>query len=123
MAIKPQSAKAKGRKFQQWVRDQILKEFPNLHPDDVRSTSMGAGGEDIQLSPAARQFLPLSIECKSKAKNSVYGLYDQAVANAPKGMEPTLFIKADRRKPLAVMDAEKFLQLMRKLCLGRTRLP
>jgi len=47
--LKPQSAKAKGRKLQQWVRDQILQRFPTLSTDDVRSTSMGASGEDVQL--------------------------------------------------------------------------
>ena len=41
MAIKPQSAKAKGRRHQQWVRDKILALFPKLEPDDVRSTGMG----------------------------------------------------------------------------------
>jgi len=53
--IKTQSAKAKGRKLQQWVRNVILELIHTLEPDDVKSTSMGAGGEDVQLSPAARE--------------------------------------------------------------------
>ena len=49
------SSKAKGRLGQQEVRDKILKTFPELEPDDVRSTAMGQSGEDIQLSPRARK--------------------------------------------------------------------
>jgi len=30
-------------------------------------------------------------------------------------MEPILFMKADRQKPLAIMDASYFLDLMRKV--------
>ena len=62
--MKAQSAKAKGRKLQQVVRDGVLKRFPSLEPDDVRSTSMGAGGEDVQLSPVARRLFPYQVECK-----------------------------------------------------------
>ena len=57
-AIKPASAKQKGRLMQQWVRDKILYWNPELRPDDVRSTSMGSGGEDIQLSTKAREMFP-----------------------------------------------------------------
>ena len=41
--MKPQSAKQKGRKLQQWVRDKLI-ELLDIHPENVRSTSMGAGG-------------------------------------------------------------------------------
>jgi hypothetical protein len=36
---------------------------------------MGATGEDLLLSPAARRQLPISLECKSRASISVYGFY------------------------------------------------
>ena len=47
--MKPQSAKQKGRKLQQWVRDKLI-ELLDIHPENVKSTSMGAGGEDVILS-------------------------------------------------------------------------
>ena len=108
--MKPQSAKAKGRSLQNYVRDKLLALFPSLEPDDVRSCSMGANGEDIQLSPAARKLFPYSIECKSLARSAVYGLYDQAVANAGKHT-PLLILKINRRKPLAILDLDDFLKL------------
>jgi hypothetical protein len=113
MAIKPSSAKAKGRKHQQWVRDKSYEIFPQLEEGDVRSTSMGAGGEDLQLSPAARKLLPLSIECKAFKSFAIYKVVEQAEANAPKGAEPIAIIKGDRKRPLAVIDAEFFLKLMK----------
>jgi hypothetical protein len=112
--MKPSSAKAKGRLLQQWVRDKILLFFPKLLPDDVRSTSMGAGGEDIQLSPAARSVFPFSVECKNLASSAVYRLYEQAEANAGKHV-PLLILKANRKRPLAIVDAEWFIVATTKL--------
>lgn len=107
--MKPSSAKAKGRKLQQWTRDQILKRYLCLEPDDVRSTSMGASGEDILLSPAARKLLPLSFECKNLNSMAFYKWYDQAVINCPKKAEPIVVAKANHRKPVVIIDAEYFL--------------
>jgi hypothetical protein len=38
---------------------------------------------------------------------------EQAEANAPKGAEPVAIIKGDRKKPLAVIDAEYFFKMMK----------
>jgi len=109
----PSSAKQKGRLHQQWCRDKILYHNPELSLDDVRSTSMGAGGEDVQLSSAARVKFPYQIECKSKAAYSVYKDYAQASEHG--SCEPLLIIKANRMKPLAIVDAEHFIFLVRTL--------
>lgn len=110
--MKPQSSKAKGRKFQQQIRDLILQYWPTLQPDDVRSTSMGSGGEDVQLSPAARLILPYQIECKAKARAQVYTWYEQAKEHGD--YQPLVFIKQDRHRPLVVLDAEHFLSLLKE---------
>ncbi len=110
--MKAQSAKAKGRKLQQAVRDVILATFPKLEPDDVRSTSMGAGGEDVQLSPAARKVFPYSVECKNLAKIAVFNYYEQATGHGD--YEPLVVIKQNRSKPLAVVDLDHFMALVRK---------
>ena len=109
--MKTASGKAKARKLQQMVRDKILEAFPMLEPDDCKSTSMGAGGEDVQLSPAARRLFPYSVECKARASISVYAWYQQAKTNAPKGMEPLLVIKQNYGKPLVVVDLEHYMEL------------
>ena len=109
--MKTSSCKAKGRNLQKWVRDLILESFPSLEADDVRSTSMGAGGEDVQLSPAARKLFPYSVECKSVEKLNVWAAYEQAEANSGEH-EPLLVMKKNRKKPLVVIDAEAFVKLL-----------
>lgn len=110
--MKPSSAKTKGRMLQQWIRDKILETFPNLKPDDVRNTSSGAQGEDVQLSSAARELFPFQIECKNLAKIAVYKFYEQAQTHGEH--EPLVFIKQNRSKPLVLMDAEAFFKLVNK---------
>ena len=110
--LTPQSAKAKGRRLQQWVRDRLLEIAPELHKDDVKSTSMGAGGEDVQLSPAARKIYPIQIECKNKATYSVYKDYRQAQEHGKH--TPVLIIKQNDAEPLAVVDADWFFRLLER---------
>ena len=109
--MNPQSAKAKGRKFQQQVRDLLLENAPELEPDDIRSTSMGCGGEDLQFSPAARRRYGISIECKNQEKLNVWSAFEQAEANSG-NHEPVLFMKKNRKKPVVVIDAEYFISLL-----------
>jgi len=110
--MKTSSAKQKGRLLQQLVRDTILKHFPNLGERDVRSTSMGAGGEDVQLSEAGLKSFAYSIECKNLAKVAVYKFYEQATTHG--SAEPLVVIKQNRSKPLAIVDLEHFIDLVRK---------
>jgi len=74
---------------------------------------MGAGGEDVQLSPAARKLIPFSIECKSRKSVAVYSYMDQAKDNCPSGAEPLVVVKADRKDPLVILDADYFIRNMR----------
>lgn len=114
VGIKTQSKKQKARLLQQHVRDTILRHNPELEPDDVKSTGMGQSGEDIQLSPYARKFVPLSFECKSRAAFAFYKDLDQAKANCKEGLEPVLVCKANRKKPVAIVDLEYFINLIRE---------
>ena len=111
--MKPQSAKAKGRKLQQWVRN-LLIETLDIRPEDIRSCSMGAGGEDVIMARSAREKFPFSVEAKNVERLNVYEAYDQACANSG-DYEPLLIMKKNSKKPLAVMDAETFVKLIKKL--------
>ena len=114
MAISTAARKAKGRSLQNKIKKSVLKHFPTLEEDDVVSTSMGKGGEDVQLSPAARKVFPYSVEAKKHKSFAVYGPYEQASANSG-SYEPLLVIEGDRKKPLAIVDFEHFMQLARKV--------
>lgn len=95
--------------MQKIVRDLILTYFPTLEPDDVKSTSMGASGEDVQLSPAARKLFPYQIECKSKATSQIHTYYKQATTHG--SHEPLVVVKKDRDIPLAIVSLEYFMKL------------
>ena len=110
--MKTQSAKAKGRKLQQWVRDQLIEQL-DVHPEDIESRSMGAGGEDLIMARAAREKFPMSIECKNQEKVNVWEAYKQAEDNSGK-YEPVVVIKRNKVKPLVVVDAEYFVSLFNK---------
>ena len=48
--MKTRSAKNKGKRLQNSVRDILLETFKDqLEPDDIKSTTMGESGEDIKL--------------------------------------------------------------------------
>ncbi len=111
--MKTSSAKNKGRLFQQLVRDRICKLLKpyGVVAEDVKSTSMGVSGVDVQLSPFAKQFLPIAVECKSHARMAIYSLWEQAVSNASQGVKPVLFIKANQKEPLAVLSLDDYMYL------------
>jgi hypothetical protein len=112
--MKPQSAKAKGRNLQKWVRERLLTLFPQLEEDDVRSTSMGNQGEDVQLSPAARKLIPVVIECKNLAKFVGYTYMSQATMHLKSkdiNITPIVVIKANHQRPLVIVDAEYFFNM------------
>ena len=107
--MKTQSAKAKGRRFQQWVRDKLIESL-GIHPEDIESRSMGAGGEDLIMARAAREKFPYSIECKNVEKLNVWEAYEQAKSNCG-DYEPIVVMKKNGKTPLVVIDAEYFVQL------------
>ena len=73
---------------------------------------MGAGGADVKLSPLAQDLIPFQFECKSLAKIAVYQFYDQA--NTHGTHEPVVVMKQNQRKPLVVIDAEAFFDIISK---------
>lgn len=107
--MKPQSAKAKGRLLQQWVRDKLI-EMLDVHPEDIESRSMGAGGEDLIMARAARKKFPMSIECKNVEKLNIWDAYEQASANCG-DYQPIVVMKKNGKKPLVVVDAEYYINL------------
>ena len=110
--MKPRSAKNKGKRLQNKVRDLILEKFNSkLEPDDVRSITMGDSGEDILLSPAARRLFPFSVECKNQEKLNIWDALDQAEGNCGKHT-PLVIFKRNRSKTYAVLEFKELLKLL-----------
>jgi len=114
VANTPASRKAKGRKFQQYVRDCLLEAFQQLEEDDIKSTGMGQAGEDLQLSPAARRHIPYSFECKNQETVSLWSWWGQAKANA-KTHNAALVIKSNHKDPVVVLEYEHFVAIIKEL--------
>ena len=111
--MKTQSAKAKGRKLQKWMRELLIEKL-DIHPEDIESRSMGAGGEDLIMARAAREKFPMSVECKNQEKVNIWESYKQAEENS-KDYEPIVVIKRNNSKPLVLVDAEYFVSMFKKL--------
>ena len=110
--MKPRSAKNKGKRLQNKVRDLILEKFNSkLESDDVRSITMGESGEDILLSPAARKIFPFSVECKSQERLSIWEALEQAEDNSGNHI-PLLIFKRNRSKTYAVLEFDELLKLL-----------
>jgi hypothetical protein len=109
--MKPRSAKNKGKRLQNKVRDIILEKFDKLEPDDVRSITIGDSGEDILLSPAARRLFPFSVECKNQEALNIWSSLEQAENNSGKHT-PLVIFKRNRSKTYAVLEFKELLQLL-----------
>ncbi len=105
-------AKAKGYKLQHLLVDKLRKKYPILDEQDILSTPSAIRGEDVWLSATAKTLIPYSFEAKARAKMAVYEFYAQAVSNS-NGREPVVVIKQDRSKPLAIIDLDHFLGLLK----------
>ena len=108
------AAKAKGRGGQNEIRDKLLETFPEFEPDDIKSTTMGDTGEDIQLSPAARKKMPNTIEVKRR-KSGMKMAYDYIEQASKHGKgEPVVFFRADRKDWITMISIDHYMELLRK---------
>jgi hypothetical protein len=110
--MKTQSAKAKGRRLQQQVASDLLNAFDHLSENDIRSTSMGVCGEDIQMSHAARQCIPFSFEAKNQERVNIWSSIEQARLNAPSGITPAVVFKKNNMPPQVTIPWNVFLGLI-----------
>ena len=110
--MKTRSAKSKGRRLQNQIKELLLESFKELEPDDVRSAIMGETGEDIKLSPAARRQIPYSFECKNQEKINIWESLNKAEENSG-DYPPVLIFKRNRSKTYAVLELEDFIDLIK----------
>ena len=113
VATTPASRKAKGRRLQQAVRQDLI-DCLGIDPGDILSTAMGQSGCDLYLSPAARERFPFGVECKAQERIALPEWWKQCETNASKvGLVPLLVFKRNREEPLAVLRWSDLLALLR----------
>ena len=109
--MRTSSAKAKGRKLQDWTKEKLITHLNlPIETDLIRTAVMGESGADVQLMGDLKKQFPFSIECKNQEKyKGIYDVLEQATTHSK--MEPLGIIKMNRHKPIVVLDAEYFLQI------------
>ena len=110
-STRARSNKQKGRLGQQEIQKLILKHFSELEADDCRSNPMGASGEDILLSPAARKLMPWNIEVKRKKAFAAARFMEQAGCHGHH--QPVAFFREDRGPWYAIIDADYLFELLK----------
>ena len=113
VATTPASRKAKGRRFQQALREDLITELA-IDPGDILSTAMGQSGCDLYLSPAAREQFPFGVEAKHQERISLPSWWQQCESNASKvGLIPLLVFRRNHEDALAALRWSDLLALLR----------
>lgn len=124
--MRTSSAKAKGRRLQQRVRDDLLAVAgARLDSTDVTSTPMGCNGVDVQLSKAARDFFgDLAIECKNVEVLNAVGVFQKHLDRyAPQGKVPIMVHSRNHTEPRVTLLWSDFLRLFLIPVVGKPPSP
>jgi hypothetical protein len=111
--MKPSSAKAKGRNFQNKVREMIMDRL-GINEHDIKTAVMGESGMDIKLSSAGRDKFPFAVECKKVEKINIWKCYEQACENAD-DLTPLLIFSKNNSKILICFEFNILLNYMYKI--------
>lgn len=111
--MKPSSAKAKGRRLLKEVKARLLRTFGHLQDDDMVVTSAGTTGEDLQLSPAARDCVPFTIEGKNQERLNIWAAFKQAEEHRDE-YPPMVVFTRNRTKVYAAVELDDMLELLRR---------
>eukprot|EP00037_Helgoeca_nana_P019066 m.184573 g.184573 ORF g.184573 m.184573 type:complete len:323 (-) comp24705_c1_seq1:372-1340(-) len=113
--VSTQAKKAKGRRFQQTTVAMMYKAFPTLEQYDIRSTPMGASGDDVMLSPTALKLLPYKFEMKNVESISVWRAIAQVIHRTKRstmGLTPCVVLGKNHTKPIAVIPLSHWGNLL-----------
>jgi len=105
------SAKAKGRRLAERFRQLILALERTLTIDDVFVNPSSLNGEDLLLSPKAREIFPFAVECKNQERIDIWSAIAQAEGHA-EGTErvPIVVFSRNHAKDYVICEAETFLK-------------
>lgn len=117
MTISVKSAKAKGRRLQNWMAEQISKMLgiPCGKDKEIQGREMGQSGTDVKLYGKALKLFPFSIECKAQETWSLPAWIKQAKSNIIEGTDWLLVCKKSRQDRVIVIDAKVFFKIYNEL--------
>ncbi len=110
------SAKGKGRSLQNWACQKIseLLGLPWGKDELIASREASQSGTDVRLVGEAKERFPFSVECKWQEAWTLPAWIEQAQDNQNPGTDWLLIVKKNRTKPVVVMDAEAFFDLLKQ---------
>ena len=111
--MKISSAKAKGRRLAQAVRDMLLAYAPDIPPQDIAVTPSGVNGPDVTLSARAQETYPYAIECKNCESLNVWKAFEQAKSHQKGSEIPLLIFSKNRSDVMIALRFDDFLRLTR----------
>ena len=106
------SSKAKGRRLQNYVRDMLRDVYTQLHPDDIKSQTMGMTGEDIVRTPAAKEVCAFSFECKNVERLQIWKAIEQCETNRPDCSAPAIVFKKNGKEPYVAIPFTVFCDML-----------
>ena len=111
--MKTSSCKAKGRKLQQYVAEQIsnILDIPWGADELIRSRESGQKGVDVVVLGRAKKQFPWSTECKNVEKLNWWDAIRQARDNQQDGTDWLLCVKKNHESPVVVIDSMIFFKL------------
>lgn len=114
MSISISARKAKGRKLQQWVCQQIahILKCPYGKDQLIESRPMGQSGPDVRIERTLLAKFPYSIECKCQEKWNVPAWIEQASKNKIDNTDWLLVAKRSRERPVVIIDAVAFFNIL-----------
>lgn len=110
------SAKAKGNRLQNMVAE-MMEKYLGVGSGDIRKTTAGVNGPDVEVTDALIDRFPFSVECKNSERVNIWAAYEQACGNngATHARIPMVVIKRNRSVPLACIELETFFILLADL--------
>lgn len=111
--MRTSSAKAKARRLQNLLTEELRKIFPNLPESDIRPALMGESGIDIKLSAEARKRIPFAFECKNVEKLNIWSAIKQGEVNAgAEGLTPAICFSRNRMpEPYVAVPLSIFMRM------------
>lgn len=108
-------SKQKGRRCVTAVRELILKFFTgHIAEGDLIQPPACVPGEDLIFSPAARQKLNISVECKNQEALNIWSALSQVGIYARRfNTTPVLFFQRNHSNLYAALPADDVIQLFR----------
>lgn len=80
----------------------------------IASRESAQAGTDVRLIGEALERFPFSVECKNQEAWSLPAWVEQAKRNQRPGTDWLLVVKKNRARPVVVLDATAFFQLLRR---------